>query len=118
MVLHGARIGMPLAAVTSFHGSLGSFHDPAPGGVKAKVLVCHGADDALVPESDIEALNKQMKDCGADYEFIAYPGAKHGFTNPEATGKAEKFGMPLGYDADADARSWADMKSLLSKVFA
>ena len=82
------------------------------------MLVCHGADDALVPESDIEALNKQMKDCGADYDFIAYPGAKHGFTNPEATSKAEKFGMPLGYDADADARSWADMKSLLSKVFA
>ena len=43
MVLHMARIGMPLKGVVSFHGALGSFHKPAPGEVKAAVLVCHGA---------------------------------------------------------------------------
>jgi dienelactone hydrolase len=31
VVLHAARVGMPLAGVVSFHGSLGSFHKPAPG---------------------------------------------------------------------------------------
>ena len=31
MVLHGARIGMDLKGVVSFHGSLGSFHKPAKG---------------------------------------------------------------------------------------
>ncbi len=30
MVLHMARIGMPLSAVASFHGALGSFHTAEP----------------------------------------------------------------------------------------
>ena len=34
MVLHMARIGLELDAVVSFHGALGSFHPPTPGGGK------------------------------------------------------------------------------------
>ncbi len=49
MVLHAARTGMPLAGVVSFHGALGSSHKPAPGSVLAKIMVCHGAEDVLVP---------------------------------------------------------------------
>ena len=118
MVLHSARIGLPLAGVTSFHGSLGSFHTPQPGSVHAKVLVCHGADDGLVPDTDIAAFKKEMDDAGADYRFESYPGAKHGFSNPDATAAGEKYGMPLAYDAEVDARSWADMKAFFEKIFA
>lgn len=118
VVLHGARVGMPLAAVASFHGALGSFHDPTPGSVKPRILVCHGADDALVPQEEIDAFKKQMDAAGADYRFEAYPGAKHGFTNPDATANGAKYGMPLAYDADADARSWADMKELFAQTLA
>ena len=39
MVLHMARIGMPLSAVASFHGALGSFHRADPGSIQAKILV-------------------------------------------------------------------------------
>ncbi|MDX2171218.1 MAG: dienelactone hydrolase family protein, partial [Deltaproteobacteria bacterium] len=53
MVLHAARIGTPLRGVVSFHGALGSFHKPAAGTVKAKILVCHGAADSLVPDKDV-----------------------------------------------------------------
>lgn len=118
VVLHSARIGLPLAGVTSFHGSLGSFHTPQPGSVHAKVLVCHGADDGLVPDTDIAAFKKEMDDAGADYRFESYPGAKHGFSNPDATAAGEKYGMPLAYDAEVDARSWADMKAFFEKIFA
>jgi dienelactone hydrolase len=117
VVLHAARIGMPLAAVVSFHGSLGSFHKPAPGSVKAKVLVCHGAADALVPEDQIEAFKAEMDAAGADYRFIAYPGALHGFTNPEADERGKENGIPLAYDAAVDARSWKDMQDLFAKAF-
>jgi len=35
---------------------------------------------------------------------IRYPGAKHGFTNPDAA----SYGMEsLAYNADADRKSWA-----------
>src|SRR5262249_61488735 len=52
VVLHGARLGMPLAAVVSFHGALGSMHRPAPRGVQAEVLLCPGADRGLLPATD------------------------------------------------------------------
>lgn len=118
VVLHAARIGLPLSCVTSFHGSLGSFHKPAPGSVKAKVLVCHGADDALVPDEDVAAFKAEMDAAGADYQFEAYAGALHGFSNPDATANGEKYGMPLRYDADVDAASWAAMRSLFDRSFA
>ena len=118
VVLHSARIGLPLSGVTSFHGSLGSFHTPKPGSVHAKVLVCHGGDDSLVPDTDIAAFKKEMDDARADYRFESYPGAKHGFSNPDATAAGEKYGMPLAYDAEVDARSWADMKAFFEKIFA
>ncbi len=117
VVLHAARIGMPLAAVASFHGALGSFHKPKPGDVKAKVLVCHGAADSLVPDSDLEAFKKEMTDAQADFQVKAYPGALHGFTNPEATENGKKYGLPLAYDPNADRQSWDDMKSLFARAF-
>ena len=117
VVLHAARLGMPLAAVVSFHGALGSMHRPTPGGVKAKILVCHGAADALVPDADVVAFKQEMDAARADYRFVAYPGARHGFTNPEADTSGKKFGIPLGYDPEADRRSWQDMQELFARVF-
>ena len=117
MVLHAARTGMPLAAVVSFHGALGSAHKPAPGAVKAKVLVCHGADDALVPDADVQALKDEMKEAGADFRFVAYEGALHGFSNPEATTNGEKYGLPLAHHEDADRKSWHEMRQLFDTVF-
>ena len=117
MVLHGARIGMDLKGVVSFHGSLGSFHKPAKGEVKARVLVCHGAADSLVSDEEIAGIKQEMADAGADFRFIAYEGALHGFTNPEATANGEKYGLPLGYDEAVDKRSWDDMKALFSEIF-
>lgn len=118
MVLHAARTGMPLAGVVSFHGALGSAHKPAPGSVHAKVLVCHGADDSLVPEADVAALEEEMKAAGADLRFIAYPGALHGFTNPDADANGKKYGLPLAYSEEVDRRSWQEMQSFFDEIFA
>ena len=117
IVLHQARLGVPLRAVVSFHGSLGSFHKPAKGEVRARVLVCHGAADSLVPDEDVDNLAKEMQDAEADYRFEAYPDALHGFSNPGADAKAAAYGMPVGYDAAADERSFASMRTLFAEVF-
>ena len=58
-----------------------------------------------------------MDAAGADYRFVAYPGARHGFTNPEADANGKQFGIPLGYDSEADRRSWQDMQELFVRVF-
>jgi len=118
MVLHAARTGLPLAGVVSFHGALGSAHKPAPGSVRAKVMVCHGADDVLVPDDSVAALKDEMQAAGADLRFVAYPGALHGFTNPDADANGEKYGLPLAYSADTDQRSWQDMQTFFKEIFA
>jgi dienelactone hydrolase len=53
-----------------------------------------------------------------DCSFIAYPGAKHGFTNPDATENGRKYGLPLAYNESADRESWQSMKSFWADVFA
>ena len=114
--LHAARIGMDLRGVVSFHGALGSFHTPAPGSIKAKVLVLHGAADVLVPDDQVTAFKAEMDACGADYEFVAYEGALHGYTNPEATERGNTYGLPLAYDEATDKQSWQDMTNFFAKV--
>ena len=112
MVLHMARIGLPLSAVVSFHGALGSFHTAEPGSIKPSILVCHGAADSMVTRDDLSAFKQEMDLAQASYEVLLLEGAKHGFSNPQADTNAEKYGIDLGYQQQADAKSWAAMLNL------
>lgn len=116
--LHAARIGMDLRGVVSFHGALGSFHTAQPGSIKAKILVLHGGADVLVPDEQVSAFQEEMDAAKADYRFISYDGALHGYTNPEATARGEEYGLPLAYDEATDQRSWQDMQDFFKEVFA
>lgn len=117
MVLHMARIGMPLSAVASFHGALGSFHTADPGSIKAKILVCHGGADAMVSMDDVEAFKQEMNAAEADYEVLVLDGAMHGFTSPEADENGARYGIPVGYQQQADEKSWEALQALLKRVF-
>jgi dienelactone hydrolase len=114
VVLDMARSGADLAAVVSFHGSLGTKNPAQPGKVKARILVAAGGADPFVPPAQVEAFRKEMQAAGARFDIVTYPGAKHGFTNPDAA----QYGMPqLAYDAAADRESWAAMRKLFHDVF-
>ncbi|MBI5197468.1 MAG: dienelactone hydrolase family protein, partial [Nitrospirae bacterium] len=52
-----------------------------------------------------------------DYQFIAYPNAKHSFTNPDADVYGQKFNLPLKYDQEADRKSWSEMQEFLRSLF-
>src|SRR6266480_1261946 len=113
VVLGMARSGADLAAVVSFHGSLGTKTPAEPGKVKARVLVLAGGADPFVPPEQVEAFRKEMQTAGARFEVVTYPGAKHGFTNPDAG----TYGMPqLAYAAAADRQSWAAMLKLFREA--
>jgi dienelactone hydrolase len=116
IVLNTARMGENLKGVVSFHGSL--VGTPADKNLlKAKILVCHGADDQFVKPQEVAQFKKQMDSIGADYTFKQYPNATHAFSNPDATAAGQKFKIPIAYNAAADSASWSDMKSFFAKIF-
>jgi dienelactone hydrolase len=117
IVLEMARQGLDLDAVVSFHGSLVTDNPATPGSVKARILVCHGEADEFTKPEQLKAFLSKMKNAGVDFKFISYPDAKHSFTNPAADIYAEKFGIPVGYNPEADHKSWQDMKDFLKETF-
>lgn len=115
-VLNLARFGEDLKGVVSFHGNL-TVTTPDKNLLKADVLVCHGAADPFVPQTEVDKFKKQMDSIGAKYTFKAYEGATHAFTNPNATAMGEKFNLPIKYNPAADSASWKDMKDFFKKIF-
>jgi dienelactone hydrolase len=113
-----ARVGKPLAAVVSYHGSLGSNlpADRKPD-IKGKVMVFTGGADPMIPAEQVGAFTQEMFNAGADFSVQVYPGAKHAFTNPGADKLGEKFAMPLAYNQAADNDSWQKTLNLLANTF-
>src|SRR6478735_3258613 len=107
-----ARDGAPLFAVTSLHGLLDTGLPAEPGQITARILVCHGDADPMVPRSQVLAFWEEMDAAQANWHFHAYGNVKHGFTNP-----AKVEGNPaVAYDASADRQSWAAMLALFDEV--
>ena len=110
-----ARDGMPLRGVVSFHGGLQTQRPAAAGQIKAKVLVCHGADDPMIQTPQVNAFVEEMTKAGADWQLVSYGGTVHSFTNPQADGTM----LPgIKYNAQSDARSWQAMRNFFAEVFA
>ena len=111
-----ARAGSDLAGVVSFHGSLDRAADlyTPKHGVKAKVLVLHGAVDPYVPREQVAAFEDEMTAAGADWQLVSYGGAVHSFTHKEAGDDSSK---GAAYNENADRRSWQAMKSFFSEIF-
>jgi dienelactone hydrolase len=117
IVLNMAREGMDLKGVASFHGSLTAVKPAQPGVMKAKILVLNGAADKFITSEQIEAFKQEMKSAGADFKFISYPGAVHSFTSPDADELGKKYNMPIAYNAEADKKSWDELKKFLTMIF-
>lgn len=111
-----ANSGADLDAVAAFHSGVALPVGPNDD-LKARVLVCNGADDPFVSPESVTAFKSAMDSIGATYEYVAYPGVKHSFTSKEADAKGEKFELPLAYDAEADRKSWARLQQMLAEVF-
>ncbi len=82
-----------------------------PGKVRARILVCHGDADPMVPRSAVTRFWEEMDHAGADWHFHSYGGVRHGFTNPHPVTNPA-----TAYDASADRQSWAAMHALFDEV--
>ena len=106
--------GAALRGVVSFHGSLLPPPEGAGSEVNARILIAHGAADPLNSPEKVQKYLTAMELSGLDYQFIAYGGAKHAFTNPNA----DKKGIAaLGYNKTADRRSWQSMPDFFNEIF-
>lgn len=108
-----ARDGAPIEAAVSFHGLLDTGLPAEPGRITARLLVCHGDADPMVPRNQVLAFWEEMDTAQANWHFHSYSGVRHGFTNPHPTDNPA-----TAYDASADRQSWAAMLELFDEVFA
>jgi dienelactone hydrolase len=114
VALELARSGANLVGVVSFHGGLGTPNPDDAKNIKGKILVCTGAEDKFIPPEQIAVFEDEMRNAGVDWQVIVYGGAHHAFTNPAA----DSHHLPnIAYNANADRRSWAAMRSFLDEVF-
>jgi dienelactone hydrolase len=117
VVLNMARAGEPLKVVESFHGPVATDHPAEPGKVEARIASFTGQADPFIPKADVAAFRKEMKAAGVQALIVTYPGAKHSFTNPDATRYGEEFKLPLAYNAKADKDSWKKGMAFMADAF-
>ena len=104
--LMAACTGQPLAACVSWYGMLrysetddlkpASPLDLAPG-LGCPYLGLFGADDAIIPLADVEALRSTLTRARKNFELHVYPGAGHAFFNDT---------RPDAYRPEVAATAW------------
>lgn len=109
-----ARSGANLKGFVSFHGNLDTPDPTLAKNIKGKILVLHGAIDPNVKPEAVIAFRDEMEAAKVDYQFIAYSGAVHAFTQREAGNDISK---GAAYNAKADRRSWQAMKDFFAEIF-
>ena len=113
VVLELARSGADIAGVVSFHGNLDTPDPNDAKNIKAKVLVCHGADDPYTSKDQVINFWNEMAAADVDWQLIAYGGAVHSFTDKFA-GTDKSAGA--AYNERADRRSWQDMQQFFAEI--
>jgi dienelactone hydrolase len=99
----------------SFHGGLEGGKPEEAKNIKAKILVCNGADDPFVPPAQIADFLAEMRAGNVDYSFINYGNSVHSFTQPDAGNDPSR---GAAYNPDADRRSWVALTDFLKEIFA
>ncbi len=117
MALELARSGAELKAVVGFHSGLATAAPKSDAkSIKARILVCIGANDPMITPDARTTFESEMQEAGVDWQMHVYGNTVHSFTNP----KAADANMPdaIRYSAEADARSWASLQTLFAEALA
>lgn len=109
-----ARSGADIKGCVSFHGGLGTPSPEKAANIKCRVLALRGEDDPFDDAEYVEQFKNSMDSAGVSYKMVAYPGAVHAFTNPNA-GKAGIEGV--AYNEAAEKASMEEMRALFREIF-
>jgi dienelactone hydrolase len=113
IALELARGGAEVKAVVAFHAGLSTARPQDAKNIKARVLVCNGADDPIVPAEQRLAFEQEMTAGKVDWRLYLHGGVGHAFTRRGS----EALGLPgFGYSKAADERSWRAMLELFSET--
>jgi dienelactone hydrolase len=117
--LDAARSGSDLKGVAGFYvGMLPSTLTPADTGkITSRILIMNGGADPLIKSDLVDAFKKEMTDANVDLHYVSYPGARHSYSDPDATEKGKQFNIPFAYDAEATSQSRAETLKFFSGVF-
>jgi dienelactone hydrolase len=113
IALELARGGADIKAVVAFHAGLSTARPQDAKNIRAKILVCNGADDPIVPADQRRAFEQEMTAGQVDWRLYLHGGVGHAFTRRGS----EALGLPgFGYNKAADERSWRAMLELFSET--
>lgn len=111
--LEVGRSGADVKAIVGFHSGLATARRQDARNIKAKVLVCIGADDPIIPPEQRAGFEAEMREAGIDWRLQLYGGAGHSFTNPAADSRGMK---GFFYHESTDRRSWNAMIELFKET--
>jgi dienelactone hydrolase len=109
-----AFTGADLKGVVSVHGGL---IVPEPGqvaGIRAKILILHGAIDPYSSPETIQKLQTALEKGGKDWSMTLYSGAAHAFTNPQAGNHPE---TGAAYNPVATERALKAVRDFFEELF-
>ncbi len=120
----GADTALKIAASATADGpgfkAAAAFYAPCANEAGARLaiptLILAGAEDDVTPAADCARLAASQS--GAVARLVVYPGARHGFDNPEFGGGTKVLGMMLAYDRAAAEKSWAELRAFLARRLA
>lgn len=109
-----ARSGKNLLGAISVYGHFASPPASLIKPIKAKILVLHGYDDPITPQSELLAFEKEMTNAKVDWQAHLYGGTMHAFATPDASDAASG----ILYNPIAAQRAWLAIENFLDEIFA
>lgn len=108
-----ARSGVKLLGTISIYGH---FSPPNPSLIKpidSKVLVLHGYNDPVTPQSELHDFEKEMTDANVDWQVHSYGNTMHAFATPGANDPA----AGILYNPLMANRAWKTVHNFLDEIF-
>lgn len=111
-----ANKGVDFDGVAAFHAGVSLAVRPGAE-LTSEILIQNGGADPFIPEESVVSYKASMDQLNKPYTYISFPGVKHAYTNADADEIGKKFGIPLEYNAEADAKSWANMVDFFARIY-
>lgn len=110
-----ARRKVPVRAFVNFFGAVAPPEAKKKTSIQRPYLWIKGEHDAYIDKKMEESLQKEMAAFKSLLQIETYKNTFHSFTNPMATAIGKRYHFPIDYSSSSTKKSWALLKTFLSK---